>query len=406
MVGLSFSAGTIIQALIALNDETYVPQQWHGTLLVIAAVALAIGVNILVSKHMPVVQSVLLILHVAGVLAVIVPLLVMAPRKNSARTAFVELANGGGWLSNGSAMMIGLLAPLSSLMGYDCAVHMCKFHSLFSPTRRSIIMFYLLDTDIGFVILAEEIRDASRTLPSAILWSVLLNVVLGYIAVLTLVFTLPAPATLLTEGVTFPMLPYFLSTTGSLAATNSFAAIIIVILICAVIAEIATASRQVWAFSRDNGFPFSKFLSTVNPRHPIPMNAIIVSFVFGVIISLVNLGSSVALNAIISLTISALLGSYILSIGCLLSKRFRGEEMPKARWSLGKAGLWVNLAAMAFLLPFFIFCFFPIAKGPSPQTMNWDSVMFGGIMVLATVWYVVRGRKIYTPPVRLVKRDL
>lgn len=38
--------------------------------------------------------------------------------------------------------------------------------------------------------------------------------------------------------------------------------------------------------------------------------------------------------------------------------------------------------------------------------MNWNIVMFGGIFTWATVFYVVKGRKVYVPPVRIVKRDL
>ena len=68
--------------------------------------------------------------------------------------------------------------------------------------------------------------------------------------------------------------------------------------------------------------------------------------------------------------------------------------------------MWVNLSAMVFLLPFFVFCFFPTATKPDITTMNWSSTMFGGIMIIAAAWYVVRGRKMYRPPVRLVKRDL
>ena len=41
-------------------------------------------------------------------------------------------------------------------------------------------------------------------------------------------------------------------------------AIIIITLVCAVIAEIATASRQIWSFARDKGLPFSDFLSAVS----------------------------------------------------------------------------------------------------------------------------------------------
>ena len=123
-------------------------------------------------------------------------------------------------------------------------------------------------------------------------------------------------------------------------------------------------------------------------------------------ISLINLGSSVALNAIVSLTLSALLGSYVLSIGCILSKRLRREPLPPARWSLGRAGMAINIIALIFLLPCFAFCFFPTATPVTAKTMNWNVAMFGGIFLWATAYYVVKGRKTYIPPVRIVKRDL
>ena len=144
----------------------------------------------------------------------------------------------------------------------------------------------------------------------------------------------------------------------------------------------------------------------VSPNFPIPLNAVIVSFLCGVVISLINLGSSVALNAIVSLTLSALLASYILSIGCILSKRLRGEPLPPSRWSLGRAGTAVNAIALVFLVPYFIFCFFPTATPVEAETMNWNIVMFGGIFLWATAFYVVKGRKVYIPPVRIVKRDI
>ena len=143
----------------------------------------------------------------------------------------------------------------------------------------------------------------------------------------------------------------------------------------------------------------------VSPNFPIPLNAVLVSFLCGVVISLINLGSSVALNAIVSLTLSALLGSYIISIGCILSKRLRGEPLPSSRWSLGRAGTAINAIALVFLIPFFIFCFFPTTTLVQPDTMNWNIVMFGGIFLWATAYYVVKGRKVYIPPVRIVKRD-
>ena len=153
VVGLSFAAGTIIEGLITLNDSTYAPQRWHGTLLVIAFVAFAIVFNISMAKQLPILEVFILIIHVVGLFAIIIPLLVMAP-KNDGRTALLDFYNGGGWPTVGLATMIGLLTPLGSMLGFDCAVHM-----------------------------SEELRDASDTLPKSIFWGVVLNIVLGYLAV-------------------------------------------------------------------------------------------------------------------------------------------------------------------------------------------------------------------------------
>ena len=52
------------------------------------------------------------------------------------------------------------------------------------------------------------------------------------------------------------------------------AAIIVIALVCAVIAEIATASRQIWSFARDKGLPFSPFLSKVRMLSIASLNCI------------------------------------------------------------------------------------------------------------------------------------
>jgi amino acid transporter len=144
----------------------------------------------------------------------------------------------------------------------------------------------------------------------------------------------------------------------------------------------------------------------VSPGWNIPLNAVIVSLGFGIAIALINLGSSVALNAIVSLTMSALLSSYMVSIGCIFAKRVRGEPLPPARFSLGKWGMAVNVIALCFLFAFFIFAFFPTGRPVTATTMNWNIAMFGGITLFATVYYMIIGHKQYRPPVDIQNRKL
>ncbi|KAL9013965.1 MAG: hypothetical protein Q9173_001363 [Seirophora scorigena] len=376
VVGLSLLAGTIIQGQIALQNESYEPKQWHGTLLINAVVLFCIVFNTSLAKKLPLIEGFILLLHVIGLFAIVIPLWVLAPR-NPANVALLQFNNGGEWQSTGLAFMVGLLTTLISMTGFDCSVHM-----------------------------SEEIKDASNTLPRALLWGVGLNAVLGYIVVITLCFTITDPTALLDSTTGFPFIQLFYNVTNSRAGTHIMTTIIVVNIVSAVISEIATASRQIWSFARDDGFPFSDFLKKVSPGWNIPLNAVVVNFLFGVAISLINLGSSVALGAIISLTLASLLSSYMLSIGCMFLKRLRGEPLPPAALPLGRWGLAINGIALAFLTAFFIFCFFPTTRLVDASTMNWNSAMFGGITLFATTWYLVGGHKKYRPPVDIQNRKL
>lgn len=113
-------------------------------------------------------------------------------------------------------------------------------------------------------LLAEEIKNASETLPRALLWGVGLNIVLGYVAVFTLCFTVTDPTRLIESETGYPMIQLFYDVTKSKAGTDIMSAIIIITLVSAVISEIATASRQIWSFARDRGLPFSNQLAKVS----------------------------------------------------------------------------------------------------------------------------------------------
>lgn len=60
---------------------------------------------------------------------------------------------------------------------------------------------------------------------------------------------------------------------------------------------------------------------------------------------------------------------------------------------------------MAFLLPVFVFAFFPLMAVVDKQTMNWSVVMYIGLITLASVYYKVRGRNHFVAPVALVRRE-
>jgi len=132
LLGSSFIVGTIIQGLIVLNNPTYVLERWHGTLLVWAISAFCVFFNTVLAKRLPSVEGIVLIIHLMGLFAIIVPLWVLSPRA-TATEALLTFTNGGGWPTTGLSAMIGLLTPMNSLLGFDYVVHMCWCSLSLSP---------------------------------------------------------------------------------------------------------------------------------------------------------------------------------------------------------------------------------------------------------------------------------
>lgn len=135
----------------------------------------------------------------------------------------------------------------------------------------------------------------------------------------------------------------------------------------------------------------------------MPFNAVYLSTFIAIIISLVSLGSSFAFNVIASLSLLALMSTYMLSIGCVLLRRLRGEELPPARWSLGRLGLPINALAVAYSGFVVVMSCFPDSVNPDPLDANWAPAIWGAVIVLSILAYLLHGRKHFTPPIIFIE---
>ena len=163
---------------------------------------------------------------------------------------------------------------------------------------------------------------------------------------------------------------------------------------------------------------FSPWIATVNHRFEVPANAVLFTAAFSFIMSLINIGSTTAFNAFLSVSVVALMATYTLSIACVLVKRLRGEPLPPARWrlfgskpgsdssagALGKYGTFINVMALAYSIWAFFWSFWPIAVNPTPASMNWAVLIFGAVMIIAAVAFGVHARKTYEGPVAKVRK--
>jgi amino acid transporter len=126
---------------------------------------------------------------------------------------------------------------------------------------------------------------------------------------------------------------------------------------------------------------------------------------FTILLSLLNIGSTVAFSAIVSLQLSSLMLTYMLSISCVFYRRLTHPELlPPARWSLGRFGVMINGAALIFSTYLFFWCFWPLQTPVDLTTFNWAVLMFFTIVIVSTTFYFLGGRRKYAGPVSLVIR--
>jgi hypothetical protein len=228
---VSYLSGKQIQGIIVLNNPSYEPQPWHGTLLIWAILSICCLFNTFFSRKLPLVEGMIVVLHVAGFFAVIIPLWVMGDRGDTG-DVFTKFEDNSGWNNLPLSTIIGLVGAASTFVGSEAGVHM-----------------------------AEEVRDAAYVVPRAMMWTWLGNGLLGWIMAITFCFCVGDTMSVLLTPTGTPFIQVFLNTTGSVGGATGLTVLMLVIGTFACVAVMATNSRQLFAFARDNGVPFSHIFS-------------------------------------------------------------------------------------------------------------------------------------------------
>ncbi|KAI1390834.1 amino acid transporter [Hypoxylon trugodes] len=295
-VGSMFT-GTIIQGLIILNYADYEAKSYHGTFLAWAVIAVTIFVNTVIAGLLPVLEGVILLIHVLGFIAILITLVYLSPH-SSAEDVFFRSLNEGNWPTQGLSYCVGFIGNVATFVGADAAVHM-----------------------------SEEIENAALNVPRAIFTTVILNGSMGWAMVLAVLFCLSDIESVINSPTGFPFIQIFYNGTGRAGAT-AMTIVILFIIWCAVIGFAATASRMIWSFARDHGLPFHAFIRKVHTRTRVPVVAVIVVNVIPCLLHLIYIGSSTAYNDVISMSVSGLYASYLIPCSFLLWRRTTGQIKP------------------------------------------------------------------------------
>lgn len=200
------------------------------------------------------------------------------------------------------------------------------------------------------------------------------------------------------RGLTSKISEIFYQATRSLNGTNTLVAMLMITGYVSLFGSLASVSRLVWAFARDGGLPFSKFFVYVDPKLKMPTRALglVVMIVF--LLSFVQLGSTAAFSAMISLSTLALYASYTLPIIFWTIHKLRGLPIKYGPWHMGKMGIFVNLFAIAWGIYSCTFLPFPPSIPVDAKTLNWAGPIFGFVMLLALVDWFISGRKRFVAP--------
>lgn len=167
--------------------------------------------------------------------------------------------------------------------------------------------------------------------------------------------------------------------------------VLVITLFCSISITVA-ASRCTWAFSRDNAVPGAKLWSQVDTRHGTPIWALVLTTIVQMLLGLINLGSSSAFLAFVSVGVISLAISYGIPIA--ISMSHRREDVNGARWTMGRTVGWVvNIVALLWIMFETVLFSMPTVLPVTEVSMNYAILVFFGFMALSAIWYAIYARK-------------
>jgi amino acid transporter len=278
----------------------------------------------------------------------------------------------------------------------------------------------------------------------------ILNGLLGFAMMLTVLFCIGDISTVVATNTDFPFIQIFADSAPKIGGATVMVAIVLALTWACAIGITTTASRMTWSFARDRGTPFSSLIMKVERRTQVPVIAVGVVTLLAALLTLIYIGSPTAFNDVISLTITGFYGSYFLPSAFLLYHRIKGHVAsskstapnlaqdvsvtpppesssdpekklnntydPNATSSdtaiamtdfqlawgpfriPGILGIINNAYACLYMIFVIFWSVWPPVTPVNSTTMNYSVVVTGGVILFSILWYWIRGRKEYQGP--------
>jgi amino acid transporter len=262
--------------------------------------------------------------------------------------------------------LLCLLLPVYTITGYDASAHT-----------------------------SEETKNAAMSVPRGIVTAVFWSSLVGWIMLCAITLAIPDLAVAASQG--WGM--FFATMDAIMPAglkTVLYVGILIAQFLCG-LATVTSASRMLFAFSRDDGMPIgSKALSTVSPKYRTPVNAIWTSTALCILYVVLAMSIKVAGTSIYVIVVNSTLVFLFLSFTIPLVAAlfaYGGPKWPNpGPWAM--SGGVYKLVTVLSVVGMGIILF--IAVAPPNERVLW--VVLGFIALALVLWVLVENRRFEGPP--------
>lgn len=372
----SIFSNTVVQ-MYAVTRTGFEARAWHVFVVYLITTVLACAAVCLANKAMPALNRFGVFAIVAFFIITVVVVTVMPGqegRPGHASTAFVWTEwNAEIGYPDGFVFVAGMLNGAYSVGAVDAVTH-----------------------------LAEEIPDPSRNVPLALLCQIAIGFVTGLAYLIAILYAISDFDALFESA--YPIAEIYRQATGSGAGSAGLLSLVMVCTGLCVVGLHVTCGRTLWAMARDGAAPFSARLGRVDEKMNIPVIATVTSAVLVVILGAIYVGSTTAFNAFVSSFILLSTSSYL---ACILPHLLtRRRNLPSSSSSSAKGwfrmkdsiGFPINGIACAYMLVWAVIYSFPFALPTDAASMNYASLIWGGLTVLVGGFWLVRAKKGYRGP--------
>ncbi|HEX4356563.1 MAG TPA: amino acid permease [Pseudonocardia sp.] len=247
----------------------------------------------------------------------------------------------------------------------------------------SLIGVYTL---VGFEAAAdmgEETVDARRTIPRAILLSVIVSGVLGMITLIGFTVAIPDLTTIRSAEVPLADISTYWLGSG---LTSVFLLVVVFSMFALTVVAAAASARLIYAMARDNMLPGSTLLRGVSVGRGTPLPALVTSLVICLALMTYGYLNGNAFGTLVGATALIPYVVYFLTVLAYGARRHRLDRLPGA-FHLGPWAMPVFVLAVIWLLTALAALILPSEF----RDAVWVTV---GGLALAGVWYVIglRGR--------------